>query len=175
MTASPSTECDMAPILSDFEEGAAMPRHLLTMALLVLCVAGSSAVAKDRILDRVFDRDLEGPQSDSPPEAIETRSRAESAYQQSDFPRVIDLATWLIANFPEDHAYIAYHLRASAKIELGRAASSVKQVREGINDARQGLAQAGQEFPWLHIPYLYGLISLAEIERRPEHADMAIQ
>ncbi len=152
-----------------------MARQSFAMALLVLWVFGSAAIGKDRILDRIFDRDLEESQGDSPPEAVETRSQADSAYQQRDFARVIDLTTRLIGNFPEDHAYIAYHLRASAKIELGRAANSAKQVREGINDARQGLALAGKEYPWLHIPYLYGLTSLAEIERRPEHADMAIQ
>jgi tetratricopeptide (TPR) repeat protein len=146
-----------------------------TIALLVSWVCGSSATAKDRILDRIFDRDLEESQPDSPPQAVETRSQAESAYQRGDYPRVIELTTWLIGNYPEDHAYIAYHIRASAKVELGRATSSPKQVRDGISDARQGLAQAGAEYPWLHIPYLYGLISLAEIERRPEHADMAIQ
>src|SRR5258708_1123746 len=152
-----------------------MPRRSFTRALLVLWIFGSTAFAKDRILDRIFDRDLEGNQADSPPEAVESRSQAESAYLKSDFPRVIDLTTRLIANYPDDHAYIAYHLRASAKIELGRAANSAKQVRDGITTARQGLVQPAPEYPWLDIPYLYGLTSLAEIERRPGHADMAIQ
>jgi tetratricopeptide (TPR) repeat protein len=152
-----------------------MSWRAITVGLLAYSLLGSPGIAKDRNFDRIFDRDLEESQSDSPPQAVETRSQAESAYQKGDFPKVVELTSWLISNFPQDHAHVAWHLRASAKIEMGRATNSAKQVRDGISDARQGLALAGKEYPWLHIPYLYGLTSLADIERRPEHAEMAIQ
>src|SRR4029077_15220713 len=74
-----------------------------------------------------------------------------------------------------DNVHVAYYLRASGKVELGRISGSGKQVRDGIVDARQAILLAGNEYPWVHIPYLYGLTSLAEIERRREHADLAIK
>ncbi len=113
--------------------------------------------------------------SSSPPQVLEARSKADTSYQQGDYAKVIELTNWLIQNYPNDNAYFAYHLRASAKVELGRLSRSAKQVREGITDARQALGTNGVAYPWLHIPYLYGLTSLAEIERRPEHADLAIK
>ena len=60
-----------------------------------------------------------------------------------------------------------------AKVELGRIDRSGKQIRDAIADARQGIILAGNEFPWVHIPYLYGLTTLAE--NRREHADLAIK
>ncbi len=115
------------------------------------------------------------PVSTSPPQVLEVRSRADTSYQRGDYAKVVELANWLIQNYPNDNAYVAYHLRASARVELGRASGSAKLVREGISDARQALASQGSAYPWLHIPYLYGLSSLAEIERRPDHADLAIK
>jgi tetratricopeptide (TPR) repeat protein len=122
-----------------------------------------------------FDPFNQNAASTSPPQVLEVRSRADTSYQRGDYAKVIELADWLIQNYPNDNAYVAYHLRASAKVELGRASASAKQIREGISDARKALASQGSAFPWLHIPYLYGLSSLAEIERRPEHADLAIK
>ena len=154
----------------------------LALLCALICILASAADAqifrfRDRNRDRDRDRDVEEiiGQGTSPPEVLETRSRADQAYQQGDYAKVIELTTWLIDNFPSDHPYFAYHLRASAKIELGKAAGSGKQVREGITDARAAIGNAGVKYPWLHIPYLYGLTSLAELERRPEHADMAIK
>jgi lipoprotein NlpI len=111
----------------------------------------------------------------SPPRVVDARTKADAAYQQSDYPKVIDLTTMLIDNYPNDNVHVAYHLRASAKIEIGRNSASAKQVRDGIADARQAIQLAGNEYPWVNIPYLYGLTSLAEIERRREHADLAIK
>jgi tetratricopeptide (TPR) repeat protein len=127
--------------------------------------------------DRDRDRDLQERINDlpSPPEVLEARAKADTSYQQGEYAKVIELTNWLIDNFPTDNVHFAYHLRASAKIELGKAAGSGKQVREGISDARAAIAVSGVKYPWLHIPYLYGLTALAEIERRPEHADMAIK
>ena len=152
-----------------------MSWRLFTLSLLAFSIAGSAGMARDRHFNRIYDRDLEENQSDSSPQATEMRSHAENAYLTGDYPKVVELTSQLIANFPEDHPQIAWHMRASARIEMGRASGSAKQVRDGISDARQALALAGKEYPWLHIPYLYGLTSLADLERRPEHAEMAIQ
>ncbi len=122
-----------------------------------------------------LDQDEPNPIPDSPPQVLSARNQADTAYQQRDYAKVIELTNWLLENFPQDHPYVPYYLRASAKIELGRASGSSKQVRDGIADARQALAVSGTAYPWLHIPYLYGLSSLAEIERRPEHAEMGIK
>jgi tetratricopeptide (TPR) repeat protein len=132
---------------------------------------------RDRNRDRDRDRSIEDliGGKDSPPEVQQARADADHAYQQQDYARVVELTNWLINNFPADHAYVAYHLRASAKIELGKASGSGKQVREGISDARTAIGAEGVTHPWLHIPYLYGLTALSEIERRPEHAAMAIK
>ncbi len=125
--------------------------------------------------DGDFDNRIFEQPGGSPPEVTEARSKADVAYQQGDYAQVIELATRLIDNYPGDNVHVAYHLRASAKIEQGRLAGSGKQVRDGITDARQAIILAGNEYPWLHIPYVYGLSSLAEIERRKEHADLAIK
>jgi len=146
-----------------------MPFRSIVAIFSLAFVLGSSAAARDR------DRDRDDVERESPPAVVDARTAADAAYEAGDYPRVIALTNWLIENFPRDHAYVAYHLRASAKIEMGRVSGSAKQVREGIADARQALALAGTVYPWLHIPYLYGLTSLAEIEHRPEHADQAIK
>ncbi len=136
-------------------------------------------IAFSRLARLALGSDLEpdqpNPVSDSPPQVLSARSQADAAYQQRDYAKVIELSNWLLENYPQDHPYVPYYLRASAKIELGRAAGSSKQVRDGITDARQALTVSGTAYPWLHIPYLYGLTSLAEIERRPEHAEMGIK
>src|SRR6516165_1612 len=88
----------------------------------------------------------------SPPRVVDARTKADAAYQQSDYPKVIDLTTMLIDNYPNDNVHVAYHLRASAKIEIGRNSASAKQVRDGIADARQAIQLAGNEYPWVNIP-----------------------
>lgn len=147
--------------------------HLRAVAIstLILTVALSSTNGFARDSDQNI---LEG-QSESPQQVVEARSQADSAYERGDYSKVIELGTWLIENYPNDNVHVAYYLRASGKVELGRQAGSGKQVRDGVADARQAILLAGNEYPWVHIPYLYGLTSLAEIERRTEHADLAIK
>ena len=150
------------------------------LSALVLSVAISSTFARDRDFslfgrDRNSDQDLPDGQSQSPPEVVDARSKADNAYERGDYAKVVELATWLIENFPNDNLHVAYYLRASGKVELGRIARSGKQIRDAIADARQGIILAGNEFPWVHIPYLYGLTTLAEVENRREHADLAIK
>lgn len=96
----------------------------------------------------------------------------DEAASRGEYPKVVELASILLAKDPKD--YFALHLRATAKIEMGRQARDVKGVREGINDARTALGIAGKKAVWLFVPYMYGMTSLSEIEQRPEHADVAI-
>jgi len=143
----------------------------LLATLLLACLALSPAHGRDR--DRKSrDRDDE---VESPPEVVNARSQAQSAYQQGDFAKAIELSDWLIARFPKDHIYVPHYLRGSAKVELGQRQRSAKLLREGIADARQAILLEGQRYPRLHVPYVYGLSSLATLERRPEHAEMAIK
>ncbi len=150
-----------------------MPTRLFAVLPGILSLIAPAAIAAAAFQE--FGTIEPNAASTSPPQVLETRSRADQSYQRGDYPKVIELTNWLIQNYPNDNPYFAYHLRASAKVELGRASGSAKQVRDGISDARQALATHGTAYPWLHIPYLYGLSSLAEIERRPEHADLAIK
>ncbi|MSR58134.1 MAG: tetratricopeptide repeat protein [Planctomycetaceae bacterium] len=108
-------------------------------------------------------------------EAEKLRIETNTAYQRGDFKKVIELANRLLASYPSDFPHFAYHMRASAQIELGRQARSSKQIREGVSDARTAIGLAGTKHPWLYIPYLYGLTSLSEVEKRHEHAEMAIK
>jgi lipoprotein NlpI len=97
---------------------------------------------------------------------------ADEANQRGEYTEVIRLASILLAKDEKD--YFALHLRASAKIELGRQSRDTKSVRDGVADARAALAIAGKKAVWLFVPYVYGMTTLAEIESRPEHAKVAI-
>jgi tetratricopeptide (TPR) repeat protein len=105
----------------------------------------------------------------------EARSKADAAFQKGDYATVIEQANFLINNHPEDNPHVAYHLRASAKIEQGRLTASGKLIREGITDARQAIMTSGKEYPWVYIPYVYGLASLSDLEHRKDHAELGIQ
>ncbi|RPI85658.1 MAG: tetratricopeptide repeat protein [Planctomycetaceae bacterium] len=103
------------------------------------------------------------------------RSQADEAYQRGEYARVIELCNQLLQSFPNDNPHVAYHLRASAKIELGRVAKSGRQIREGIADSRSALEKGNGKFPWLNVPYIYGMTALGELEDRPEHLETAIK
>lgn len=144
------------------------------LSLVVLVLFASIASAKR---DRDQDRDDFAPPlpAQKNPEADRNRAEAEQAYQKGDFRRVVEIANLLLATYPTDNPHVAYYWRASAQVELGRQARSARQVRDGIADARQGIGLEGKRFAWLYIPYLYGLSSLTELEKRSDHATLAIQ
>lgn len=154
-----------------FSKDASMPLRFAPLAACLFIAFTPAAFSRDRDADNSR---VDQP-GGSPPEVTDARGKADSAYQQGNYAKVIELATWLIDNHPDDNVHVAYHLRASAKIEQGRLVGSGKLVRDGIADARQAILIAGNEYPWVHIPYVYGLSSLADIERRKEHADLAIK
>jgi tetratricopeptide (TPR) repeat protein len=142
---------------------------------ILLCTAGApkplkadddddgSAVVQERLRSARFE------------EANRLRSEADKLYQQGNYQKVIETTNLLLNQYGDDNVHVAYHMRASAKIELGRRQRSAALVRDGINDARSALGAANGKHPWTNIPYLYGLTSLAELERRPEHAEAAIK
>lgn len=147
-------------------------RRVTPIAFAIVILCSTTPFAKDR------DRDFENSPPPIPqknPEADRNRAEADQANQRGDYRRVIEISNLLLSSFPTDNPHVAYYLRGGAQIELGRQARSSKQIRDGIADARQGLALEGKKFAWLYIPYLYGLTSLAEVEKRSEHADLALQ
>ena len=115
--------------------------HLRAVAIssLILSAALNSAYARDRNQDE----DRPEGQSESPPQVVEARSKADTAYERGEYAKVVELATWLIENYPNDNVHVGYYLRASGKVELGRIAGSAKQVRDAIADARQAILLAG--------------------------------
>lgn len=110
-------------------------------------------------------------QSSSPIE--NTVRQAQAAYHDGDFEKCIDLTTQVL-DVNSRHAVARYH-RASALIDLGRQDRDIAKVRAGIADARQALGIAGKQYLIFHIPYFYGLTTLAEMENRPAHAELTIQ
>lgn len=99
--------------------------------------------------------------------------KAQEAYHDGDFDKCIDLTTQVLEANPR-HSVARYH-RASALIDLGRENGDIEKVRAGISDARQALGIAGKQYLIFHIPYFYGLTSLAEMENRPAHAELTIK
>ena len=167
-----------------------MPRHMtrICCALLIrvggpllLAIAGllgtNSAFAqgprRPNLDSTPAPRSAANPEDAEQSTEIDAEHKAvDEANQRGDYAEVIRLASILIAK--DDKDYFALHLRASAKIELGRQSRDVKSVREGVADARAALGIAGKKAVWLFIPYLYGMTTLAELESRPEHAKVGI-
>jgi tetratricopeptide (TPR) repeat protein len=108
----------------------------------------------------------------SSPEQEKLKSEAEAAYQKGDFPKCVEVATRMLATTPKDHA--ALYLRASAHVELGVVKRDVKELRAGIEDARESLRIGGNAEINYFLPYMYGMIALANIEDRKEHANVAL-
>jgi hypothetical protein len=114
------------------EMGKAGEKGAAVISSLILSLALSSTFGRDRNPNR---DNLEGP-SESPPQVIDARNKADAAYQRGEYAQVVEVSTWLIENYPNDNVHVAYHLRGSAKVELGRIASSGKQVRDGRGRVR---------------------------------------
>lgn len=111
---------------------------------------------------------------DRPLSPVENAIRkAQEAYHEGRFEQCIDLTTQVLEANPR-HSVARYH-RASALVELGRRDRSIEKVREGIADAREALSIAGKQYLIFHIPYFYGMTSLAELENRASHAELTIK
>ena len=101
------------------------------------------------------------------------KSEAESFYKQGNYQKTIELTSQVLKQNPKDD--VAFYLRGSAKIELGFRSNNTQMVREGIADAREAIGINGQEHTDYYLPYLYGMSSLAQLEGRKEHAEVAMQ
>jgi tetratricopeptide (TPR) repeat protein len=106
------------------------------------------------------------------PEHEKTKSEAEAAYQKGDFAKAEQLTSSVLAQNPKDHA--ALFIRASSRVELGVMKRDVAELREGIQDARESLKVGGNTEINYYLPYLYGMIALANIEDKKEHAQVAV-
>lgn len=105
-------------------------------------------------------------------EADKLKKDAEAAYHTGDFPKCLELTNRVLSQNPKDHK--ALYLRASAHVELGIVRRDGKELRLGIEDARESLRSGGSnEFDY-YLPYMYGMTSLANLEQKKEHADVVL-
>jgi lipoprotein NlpI len=107
------------------------------------------------------------------PEHETLKQNAENAYQNSDFPKCIELTSRVLGANPRDH--VALYLRASARVELGQLQRNVKEVRAGVEDAREAIRHGGTDQFNYYLPYFYGMTGLAQLENRKEHAEVVVQ
>ena len=121
--------------------------------VLVLCVAATAS-------------------AQSNPEHDKLKAEARASYDKGDFDKTKELVARVLAQNPKDHA--ALYLRSSAKVELGALRHDLKELREGIEDARESLKLGGGSEVNYYLPYLYGMISLANIEDKKEHANVSL-
>ncbi|MGE3314631.1 MAG: tetratricopeptide repeat protein [Planctomycetaceae bacterium] len=107
------------------------------------------------------------------PKLEDAKRSAEQAYKQGDFDKAIQITDGVLQEAREDD--VAYYLRGSARVEKGLRNGDKKLIRAGIADAREAIRFAPEKSALYHLPYLYGLKSLAVLENRREHADLAVQ
>lgn len=99
--------------------------------------------------------------------------QAQELHAEQDYEAALELLDKVLKADPQ-HA-VGLYQRASARVEWGRIQNDRALIRLGLADARQALALAGNKYLIFHIPYFYGMTSLAEMEQRPEHADVTIK
>ncbi len=101
------------------------------------------------------------------------KNEANQAYERRDYQRVISLTDATLAQNSRDH--VAYYLRASARCDLGSQMHDKEMVRNGIGDSREALRYGGGRNNLYYIPYIYGMVKLAELEDKKAHAETALQ
>lgn len=126
-------------------------------------------------LNTGFAQDSIGPAGGSSQEQTVSAGAqaADVAYRNGEYQKAIDAATGAITADRNDH--VAYYMRGSAKVEQGLATGNSQMIREGVGDAREAIRIEGSGKPDYHLPYLYGMINLAQMESKPSHAQTAIQ
>lgn len=102
-----------------------------------------------------------------------TKREAESFYKQGKYTQTIALTSQVIKENPKDD--VAFYLQGSAKVEHGLRTGNTQLVREGIADAREAIGINGQNKIDYYLPYLYGMSTLARLEGRKEHAEVAVK
>lgn len=106
------------------------------------------------------------------PQHDEARNDAEQAYRRSDHKKVIELTSGVLAQNPKDH--VAMYLRGSSRVDLGSATGDAAMVRAGITDARESITVKQKDNLNYYLPYLKGMTSLALVENKPAHAQVAV-
>lgn len=101
------------------------------------------------------------------------KTEAQAAYQKGDYQHTLTLMEGVLKEAPRDD--VALYLRGSARVDIGRRDGNAKLVRDGVADARQAITIKPQDNAIYYLPYLYGMASLAQLEQRPEHAEVAIK
>lgn len=101
------------------------------------------------------------------------KTEAQQASQKGDHEHALTLLQSVIAENPRDD--VAYYLRGSARVELGRRKGDAKLLRDGVADARQAISLKQRDNALYYLPYLYGMSSLSAAENRPEHAEVAVK
>ena len=107
----------------------------------------------------------------APAAGLQAVERAEQRYAAGDFDGAVREADVAVRANARNHQ--ALYFRGSAKVELGLLRGDVDMVREGIADAREAIALGGRANSQYYSPYLYGMTTLAVMEARPEHAEVA--
>lgn len=135
------------------------------LCLVVLC--GEAVIAQPP-----SPRNLTGAATDANPAHERLKIEAEQAYQASDFAKAIESTGRVLAENPRDH--VALYLRASARVELGQVQGNLKEVRAGVEDAREAMRHGGTDQVNYYLPYFYGMTALSQMEQRPEHAQVVV-
>jgi len=101
------------------------------------------------------------------------KTQAELAYKQGKYEKTIDLTNAVLKENANDH--VAYYLRGSARIEVGKIHRDSRHIRQGIADAREAITYGGQSRIIYYLPYLHGMAQLADVEKRVAHLDVALK
>lgn len=100
------------------------------------------------------------------------KMQADQAQQKGDYAKSIELTSQVLQQKPNDH--LAYYLRASARVESGRAQGNMKTIRDGVGDAREAIRFSQNNNVNYYLPYLYGMMNLAVMENKKSHAETAL-
>ncbi len=147
----------------------------LTFSLLVLNLLGGAIFAQEEDKKPVPATATPTNQPRDPlllPQHDEARNDAEQAYRRSDHKKVIELTSGVLSQNPKDH--VAMYLRGSSRVDLGSATGDATLVRAGITDARESITVKQKDNLNYYLPYLKGMTSLALVENKPAHAQVAV-
>lgn len=132
-------------------------QQLLTFAAAVLFTSTAFAQSRQTVI----------------PSHEQAKTKADAAYRGGNYDEAVRLVEPVIRSNPRDH--VALYLRASARVEIGRAKGDKTSIRSGIADAREAIRLGTSKDSMYYLPYLYGMTSLAIIEDRGEHAEVVVK
>ena len=130
-------------------------------AMIVLCNSFAEAQSRPRRSSRPLF-----------PSHERVKTEADQAYQRGDYAKAIELTSSVLRLNRQDH--VGYYLRASARVDLGQARGDANLVRQGISDAREAIRLTTSRDVNYFLPYIHGMTSLAAIEARNSHAEVAV-